>query len=85
MAAQKQWEITITDILAAFLFAPVDVTEVIHVKPHKEFCSNPENQSKVWGLNKALYALKNSPKMWQKHLVKVLVDQFKMSQLKSDA
>eukprot|EP00971_Amphidinium_carterae_P215228 4271614-Amphidinium_carterae.2 len=39
----------------------------------------------VWRLNEALYGLKNSPKIWQKHLLKVLVDHFKMNQLKSDA
>eukprot|EP00971_Amphidinium_carterae_P351318 6492049-Amphidinium_carterae.4 len=85
VAAQKQWKITVTDIQAAFLNALVDVTEVIHVKPPKEFYSKSEEQSKVWRLKKALYGLKNSPKMWQKHLVKVLEDQFRMSQLKSDA
>eukprot|EP00971_Amphidinium_carterae_P045653 898400-Amphidinium_carterae.5 len=70
---------------AAFLNAHVDVTEVIHVKPLREIYSSSEDQSKVWRLTKALCGLKTSPKMWQKHLVKVLLDQFKMSQLKSDA
>eukprot|EP00971_Amphidinium_carterae_P220326 4373725-Amphidinium_carterae.2 len=90
VAAQKQWIITTTGTQAAFLNskkinALVDVTEVIHVKPPRGFYSNPEDQPKVLRLNKALNGLKNSPKLWQKHLVKVLVDQFKMSQLKSDA
>eukprot|EP00971_Amphidinium_carterae_P196303 3895066-Amphidinium_carterae.1 len=70
IATQRQWKITVTDIQAAFLNACVDVSEVIHVKPPKEFYSSPENQTKVWRLNKnkALYGLKNSPKLWQKHL-----------------
>eukprot|EP00971_Amphidinium_carterae_P023504 463844-Amphidinium_carterae.1 len=63
----------------------VAVTEITQGKPPKEFYINPEEQSKVWSLNKAPYGLKNSPKLWQKHLVKVLVDQFKMSQLMSAA
>eukprot|EP00971_Amphidinium_carterae_P105425 2087618-Amphidinium_carterae.1 len=71
VAAQQQRNITITDIQAALLNALVDATEVIHVKPPRR--------------STALCGLKNSPKMWQKHFVKVLVDQFKMTQLKSDA
>eukprot|EP00971_Amphidinium_carterae_P223685 4438370-Amphidinium_carterae.2 len=58
---------------------------MIHVKPPREFYSSPVNQPYIWRLNKALYGLKNSPKLWQTHLVRVMVDQFKMSQLKSDA
>eukprot|EP00971_Amphidinium_carterae_P131286 2600380-Amphidinium_carterae.3 len=79
VATQKQWKITITDIQAAFLNALVDLTEVIHVKPPREFYSNPGDESKVLRHNKALYGLKKSPQMWPKHLVKVLGDQFKMS------
>eukprot|EP00971_Amphidinium_carterae_P188781 3747381-Amphidinium_carterae.1 len=46
IATQRQWMITVTDIQAAFLNACVDVAEVTHVKPPKEFYSSPENQSK---------------------------------------
>eukprot|EP00971_Amphidinium_carterae_P245711 4879616-Amphidinium_carterae.3 len=69
-------------IQAAFLNACVDESDVIHVKPPRELYSSPENQSKVWRLKAALYGVKNSPKTWQKHLVRVMVDQFKMCQLR---
>eukprot|EP00971_Amphidinium_carterae_P136319 2700800-Amphidinium_carterae.2 len=52
LRSKKQWKIKVTDIPAAFLNALVDVTEVIHVKPPKDFYSKSEDQSKVWRLNK---------------------------------
>eukprot|EP00971_Amphidinium_carterae_P095089 1881406-Amphidinium_carterae.4 len=66
VAARKQWKITITDIQAAFLNAVVDVTdtEVIHVKPPRDF-------SAIQMINQRCgdsTGLKNSPRLWQKHL-----------------
>lgn len=67
LAATYDLEIEQLDVTAAFLHADID--NVTYVKPPPGLY---DNDQKVWKLHKALYGLRQSPKLWSDLLVKTL-------------
>lgn len=63
LAALFDWELDQTDVVTAFLNGLLE--EEIYVKPPEGF---EEPNGMVWLLNRALYGLKQSPRMWYKTL-----------------
>ena len=73
------WDITCCDISTAFLHADISGEEIFVVPPAEYY---PEGGI-VWRLKKALYGLKNSPRLWQDHFAAVM-KKLGFSRMKSD-
>ena len=67
MALARSWEISLADISTAFLHAAIE--EVVHVWPPAEYY--PEANC-LWRLNRAMYGLRQSPRLWQDHYASVM-------------
>ena len=67
MALTRNWCINLADVSTAFLHAPM--TEDIFIWPPAEYY--PDFKC-LWKLNKAMYGLKQSPRLWQEHFAKVM-------------
>ena len=67
LAMAFNWHIAVGDVSTAFLHASVDSD--IFVIPPLEFY--PQG-GVLWKLRKALYGLRNSPKLWQTHFASVM-------------
>ncbi len=67
MALARSWEISLADISTAFLHAAIE--EVVHVWPPAEYY--PEANC-LWRLNRAMYGLRQSPRLWQDHYAAVM-------------
>ena len=80
LAIAKSWFVLGGDVSAAFLHANW-VGEDILVFPPAEFY--PQG-GVLWRLRKALYGLKNSPKLWQDHFASVL-ERLNFIRCKTDA
>jgi hypothetical protein len=72
------WNVTAGDVSTAFLHA--NCTEDIYVWPPTEYY--PQGNV-LWKLKKAMYGLKNSPKLWQDHFAATMKD-LGYSRLKTD-
>lgn len=62
IAAVQGWEVHQMDAVTAFLNS--DLTDEIYVEQPEGF-KDQAHPFKVWKLNKSLYGLKQSPKLWQ--------------------
>ena len=71
LAVALNWEVTAGDVSTAFLHAPM--TENVYVTPPPEYYHDTTNPV-VWKLKKAMYGLKNSPKLWQDHFASTMVE-----------
>ena len=69
MALRANWCINLADVSTAFLHAPM--TEDIFIWPPAEYY--PDFKC-LWKLNKAMYGLKQSPRLWQEHFAKVIAE-----------
>ena len=67
LALSLNWTITAGDVSTAFLHAPLE--DDIYVTPPPEYY--PQG-GVLWKLKKAMYGLKNSPKLWQDHFASTL-------------
>ena len=67
MALARSWEISLADISTASLHAMIE--EVVHVWPPAEYY--PEANC-LWPLNRAMYGLGQSPRLWQDHYASVM-------------
>ena len=67
LAVALNWKITAGDVSTAFLHAPM--TETIYVTPPPEYY---KGKDVLWKLKKAMYGLKNSPKLWQDHFASTM-------------
>ena len=67
MALARSWEISLADISTAFLHASIE--EPVFVWPPAEYY--PEGNC-LWRLNRAMYGLRQSPKLWQDHFATVM-------------
>ena len=67
MALARSWEISPADISAAFLHASIE--EPVFVWPPSEYYSEGNC---LWRLNRAMYGLRQSPKLWQEHFATVI-------------
>ena len=77
----RQWDVISLDISAAFINAPIQ--ETIYVQPPPELYHDQPHL--LWQLEKALYALKSSPKLWADHLHGILTSPaINLKQLKVD-
>ncbi len=65
LAADLDLEIEQSDVMSAFLHAECDSEVYIEIPP------GFGDRSKVWKLKKAVYGLKQSPKLWYDHFVKI--------------
>ena len=77
MALARNWGITMGDVSTAFLHALMN--EEVFVWPPKEFY--PEGKC-LWRLKKAMYGLRQAPKLWQEHFAEVMTT--KLGRCKSD-
>ena len=67
LAVARGWHVTLADVSTAFLHASMD-GEVLVLPPVEYYPSGDV----VWKLKRALYGLKNAPKLWQQHLASTL-------------
>ena len=72
------WHIATGDVSTAFLHAAVDGD--IYVIPPLEY--SPEGNL-LWKLKRALYGLRNSPKLWQQHFA-ACMEKYGFMRMKSD-
>eukprot|EP00439_Symbiodinium_sp_Y106_P005086 s6380_g1.t1 len=79
MALARNWGITMGDVSTAFLHALMN--EEVFVWPPKE--SYPEGNC-VWRLKKAMYGLRQAPKLWQEHFAEVMTTKLGFRRCKSD-
>eukprot|EP00439_Symbiodinium_sp_Y106_P016692 s1580_g2.t1 len=72
MSIARGWTITLADILTAFLHAAM--SDTVFVRPPIEYYPNgPDGRPPcLWRLNKAMYGLKQSPRLWQEHYASVM-------------
>ena len=68
MAMSRNWGITLGDVGTAFLHAPM--SGEVYVWPSKEFYPNGDC---LWKLKKAMYGLRQAPKLWQEHFADVMI------------
>ena len=64
MAMSRNWGITLGDVSTAFLHAAM--SGEVYVWPPKEFYPNGDC---LWRLKKAMYGLRQAPKLWQEHVM----------------
>lgn len=62
IAATQGWEVHQMDAVTAFLNS--DLTDEVYIEQPEGF-KDPQHPHEVWKLNKSLYGLKQSPKLWQ--------------------
>jgi len=79
MSLAKDWSVRTADVSTAFLHATL--TTDVYVKPPAEYY--PAG-GVLWKLRRALYGLKNSPRLWQDHFAQVMSDH-NFARAKSDA
>ena len=79
MALARNWGITMGDVSTAFLHALMN--EEVFVWPPKEFY--PEGNC-LWRLKKAMYGLRQAPKLWQEHFAEVMTTKLGFRRCKSD-
>lgn len=70
IAVNKGWSIIQFDVQNAFVHSDID--QEIYIRLPEGQYPEATRQGKVAKLNKALYGLKQSPRLWYKHLAKVL-------------
>ena len=70
LAVARGWHVTLAEMWTAFLHALMEGD--VWVRPPVEYY--PEG-GVVWKLKRALYGLKNAPKLWQQHLAATLESQ----------
>ena len=71
VAACRDWEIHQMDVSAAFLHADIDADVYIR-SPEGYSTYSSDGIQDVWKLKKAVYGLKQSPKLWNNHVTKLL-------------
>ena len=69
IAAKKKQKVYHIDIVTAFLNG--DLKEEVFLLPPKPF----RNEGKIWKMKKAIYGLKQAPKIWNDHVVNVLLNE----------
>ena len=79
VALARNWGITMGDVSTAFLHALMN--EEVFVWPPKEFY--PEGDC-LWRLKKAMYGLRQAPKLWQEHFAEVMTTKLGFRRCKSD-
>ena len=84
MALARNWgitmgDVTMGDVSTAFLHALMN--EEVFVWPPKEFY--PEGNC-LWRLKKAMYGLRQAPKLWQEHFAEVMTTKLGFRRCKSD-
>ena len=79
VALARNWGITMGDVSTAFLHALMN--EEVFVWPPKEFY--PEGNC-LWRLKKAMYGLRQAPKLWQEHFAEVMTTKLGFRRCKSD-
>ena len=80
MAMSRNWGITLGDVSTAFLHAPI--SGEVYVWPPKESCPNGDC---LWKLKKAMYGLRQAPKLWQEHFADVMISKLRFRRCKSDS
>eukprot|EP00438_Fugacium_kawagutii_P000228 Skav212273 [mRNA] locus=scaffold732:198163:199647:- [translate_table: standard] len=68
LAVTFEWKITALDISTAFLHALVTGEEILVIPPVEFY---PEG-GVLWKLRRALYGLRNAPRLWQDHFASVM-------------
>ena len=71
LAVKRGFHIHQLDIKTAFLYADID-KENIYIRPPSG--NTRTTPGKVWRLNKSLYGLKQSPRLWHEKISKTLLD-----------
>lgn len=71
VAATQGWEVHQMDAVTAFLNS--DLVDEVYVEQPEGF-KDPTRPYDVWELNKSLYGLKQSPKLWQDDVKEFLID-----------
>eukprot|EP00975_Prorocentrum_lima_P070935 12934857-Prorocentrum_lima.AAC.1 len=67
--------ITTTDISTAFLIAPIDEDKVVLITPPRILSKlGIVKPGTIWKIRKAVYGLKESPRLWQEERDQVLED-----------
>ena len=79
MAMARNWGITLGDVSTAFLH--VSMSGEVFVWPPKEFYPNGDC---LWRLKKAMYGLRQAPKLWQEHFAEVMTSKLGFRRCKSD-
>ena len=79
MALVRNWGITPGDVSTAFLHAAM--SGEVFVWPRKEFYPNG---GCLWKLKKAMYGLRQAPKLWQEHFAEVMTSRMGFRRCKSD-
>ena len=79
MAMSRNWGITLGDVSTAFLHAAM--SGEVYVWPPKEFYPNG---GCLWKLKKAMYGLRQAPKLWQEHFAEVMTSKLGFRRCKSD-
>eukprot|EP00972_Heterocapsa_arctica_P000642 93330-Heterocapsa_arctica.AAC.1 len=67
-AVQSSWAIAVGDVSTAFLHTPLPAGTSVYVRP-------PPSEHKdgvIWQLNKAVYGLRQAPRLFQEFLSKEL-------------
>ena len=79
MALARNWGITLGDVSTAFLHAAM--SGEVFVWPPKEVYPNGDC---LWKLKKAMYGLRQAPKLWQEHFAEVMTSRMGFRRCKSD-
>ena len=73
IALQNKWKIHQYDVTNAFVHAEIDKEIYVDLPTGYNIIMNKEHDNnKVCRLNIALYGLKQSPRLWYKHLLSIL-------------
>ena len=78
MAISTGYTINTLDVKSAFLQGD-PINRSVFLRPPKE-----ANSQKLWRLNKCVYGLKDASRLWYLRVYNVLVDEFKMQNLRLD-
>ena len=79
LAVTFGWDVFTGDISTAFLHALITGEDIFIIPP----CEFYPDQNVVWKLKRALYGLKNSPRLWQDHFASVM-KKLNFDRMKSD-
>ena len=66
-ALTRDWPLMLGDVSVAFFHAPIGAKRY-YVRPPASECQ----PSRLWRLDRAMYGLRESPRLWQQHLAAVL-------------